>query len=410
MSAPTFQAAPWSAAVVADAVAATLDRAAEHGLPRAVADVARANGVSPVSITEWMTLARTDEAPVPPDLLSCRACGHGMILIQHPGGALLYLCAPSCARAPVPAESIRAAVAAVVLHRTPHLVPAGRTTQAALYAAGPIHRISVGATATDLRLTWRTVPRQLDGRLATMPQRLDRARRYADGGDRTRAIDVLRVGLMHINPARDKLAADLATASAAALLAALTLADRDALAALPWARWAHRSLRHLLRSHTHVEVRAALRIVAATERDTGDLTAAANAYSDLIRHHSSTEGPDALPTLAAQAALAHVLQQAGDCEAAQQLLARTITTHRRAHPWHPASTPMMQALDRMHTTCVDQDHSHPHRPAHNVGPPPCTTAEPAADRTGYCSDQRRPRRPHRHADAGTTGRRQPTEG
>ncbi len=162
--------------MVADAVVATLERAAEQGLPRAVADVALGNGVAPVSITEWVTPARTDEAPVPPDLLFCRPCGHGMILIQRPGGALLYLYAPSCGRVPMPAEALRVAVAAVVLHRTPHLVSAGRTAQAASYAAGPIHRISVGATATDLRMTWRTVPWQVDGRLATMPQRLDRGR------------------------------------------------------------------------------------------------------------------------------------------------------------------------------------------------------------------------------------------
>ncbi len=83
---------------------------------------------------------------------------------------------------------------------------------------------------------------------------------------------------MHINPARDKARRRPPHGEGRRAAGRAPLADRDALAALPWVRLAHRSLRRLLRTHTHVEVRAALRIVAA-EGGTGDLTAAANAYS-----------------------------------------------------------------------------------------------------------------------------------
>ncbi|MFI7650644.1 hypothetical protein ACIBTZ_31900 [Micromonospora sp. NPDC049460] len=354
----TQPAVTWTPAFVAGTVAATLDRATEHSLPRAIGDVARAHGLSSATVEEWVSRARAVQAaPVPPELLSCRACDQTMILVQLPGCGQMYLCAPACGRAPVPAETIRETVAAAVLHRTPHLVPACKTADAASYAPGAIHRVSVGAIPADLHITWRTVPRQLAGPLMAMAQRLYHARLYADGGQRTRAIDVLYTGLLHIDPSGDKLALDTATARASMLLAALTLADGDPAAALPWAAWAHRSLRRLLGA-SDPETCAALKVLAAAHRSAGDLTNAANAYSDLIRHYTKAEGPHTLPSLAAQATLALVLYDAGRCEAAQQLLAHTIATHRRAHPQHRGSASMVEALDRMRSTCINQRHDH----------------------------------------------------
>jgi hypothetical protein len=286
-----------------------------------------------------------------------------MVLVSLPNCQPVYLCAPSCGRTPVSADALRAAVAAAVLHRTPHLVPAGKALHAASYAPGPIHRIAVGATPTDLHITWRTVPRPVAGPLMAMAQRLHQAQRHVDSGDRPRAIDTLHSGLLHVDPASDRLALDTATARAAALLAALTLAQGDPTDALAWARWAHRSLRRLLQDTTDPQVRAALRVLAAAHRAAGDLTASADCCSDLIRHHTQAEGPYALPTLAAQATLALVLHQSGRCEQAQQLLARTIVDHRRVHPQHPGGSRMATALQRIRETCADERHRH--QPGHD---------------------------------------------
>ncbi|MCT2276988.1 hypothetical protein M3G91_05075 [Micromonospora chalcea] len=343
----------WTPAFVAEVVAATIEQAAVHGLHQAPRGVARSHHLSPATVEEWVSRARAVQAaPVPPGLLACHTCARSMILIQLPGSGRVYLCAPSCGRTPVSADEIRDAVAAVVLHRTPHLVPTGKTTQAASYALGPIQRVTVGATGTDLHITWRAVSRQITGPMMAMAQRLHLAQRHAAGNKPERAIDVLHSGLLHIDPTSGRLALDTATARAAALLATLTLTSGDPAAALPWAQWGHRSLRHLLRDPTNPEVRAALRVLAAAHRAAGNLTAAADCYSDLIRHHTQADGPYALPTLATQATLAVVLYEHGRQEPAQQLLARTIADHRRVHPRHPAIARMTAALYRMHTTAT----------------------------------------------------------
>ncbi|MFF0229770.1 tetratricopeptide repeat protein [Micromonospora sp. NPDC005254] len=365
--------AAWTPAFVAEAVAATLEHAAVHGLHHAARGVARRHGLSPATVEEWVARARAVQAaPVPPDLLACHTCARAMILIQLPSCGKTYLCAPSCGRTPVPADEIRDAVAAVVLHRTPHLVPPGKTTQAASYALGPIHRVTVGATGTDLHITWRAVSRQITNPMMAMAQRLHLARRHAADNTPERAIDVLHSGLLHIDPTSGRLALDTATARAAMLLAALNLTSGDPAAALPWAQWGHRSLRHLLRDPTNPDVRAALRVLAATHRAAGNLTAAADCYSDLIRHHTQADGPYALPTLAAQASLAVVLHEHGRQEPARQLLARTIAYHRRVHPHHPVVARMAAALYRMHTTATGP----PGHPTHFA-----MTAMPGTDRT-----------------------------
>ncbi|MEU8152150.1 hypothetical protein AB0B94_00625 [Micromonospora sp. NPDC048986] len=152
--------AAWTPALVAEVVAAALEHATVDGLHRAFRDVARSCGLSPATVEEWVARARAVQAaPVPPDLLACHTCARSMILIQLPGCGWAYLCAPSCGRTPVPPDEIRDAVAAVILHRTPHLVPPGMPTQAASCALGPIHRVTVGATGTDLHITWRAVSR-----------------------------------------------------------------------------------------------------------------------------------------------------------------------------------------------------------------------------------------------------------
>ncbi|MEV0215107.1 tetratricopeptide repeat protein [Micromonospora sp. NPDC050695] len=360
--------AAWTPAFVAEVVAASIEHAAVHALHQAVRDVARNHGLSPATVEEWVARARAVQAaPVPPDLLACHTCARSMILIQLPGCGRVYLCSPSCGRAPVPADEIRDAVAAVVLHRTPHLVPPGKTSQAASYALGPIRRVAVGATGTDLHITWRAVSRQITGPMMAMAQRLHLAQRHAADNTPERAIDVVHSGLLHVDPTSGRLAVDTATARAAALLAALTITSGDPAAALPWAKWGHRSLRHLLRDPTNPEVRAALRVLAATHRAAGNLTAAADCYSDLIRHHTQADGPYALPTLAAQATLAVVLHEHGRQEPARQLLARTIADHRRAHPHHAAVARMAAARYRMHTTATGPPR-HPTRIATSATP------------------------------------------
>ncbi|MFG1881966.1 hypothetical protein [Micromonospora sp. NPDC049102] len=350
--------ASWTPAFVADAVAATLKRAVEHGLPPAIKDVARERGLSPATIDEWVARARAvPAAPVPPGLLACHSCNHPMILVQLPGCPPVYLCMPACGRAPVSAQALRDAIAEAVLHRAPHLVPPGKVDSAAAYAPGGLHRVAVGADPGDLRITWRANPRQLVGPRMSMAQRLTYARARADHGDHARAIQVLHTGLLLTDPTDDICALDVASANAAALLAELTLDHGEACTAPPWAEWAYRSLRRLL-GVTSPEAHAALRVLATAHRRTGNLTEAANCYSDLIRHHSKAEGPQALPTLAAQATLALVLYQDGHCLHARQLLTRTVTVHRAAHPGHRDGLRLRQELARMRAGCVDQGHGH----------------------------------------------------
>ncbi|MGC4851877.1 hypothetical protein ACLQ24_00425 [Micromonospora sp. DT4] len=195
----------------------------------------------------------------------------------------------------------------------------------------------------------------------SIAQRIDYARSRINRGDRARAVDVLRTGLLHVNPTDDNTALDAATATAAALLAELTLTDGDPAAALPCAAWAYRSLQHLLGAR-FPETRFALKVLAAAHRRAGNLTEAANHYSDLVRHHTTAEGPRALPTLAAQATLALVLHQGGHCAQACQLLARTAATHRAVYPRHPDGTRMHHELTRMRASCLDQGHGHPQEP------------------------------------------------
>ncbi|MFG1918164.1 hypothetical protein [Micromonospora sp. NPDC048898] len=351
--------APWTPALVTKAVAATLTRAAEHGLRPAVKEVASECGVSRRTIDEWVARARAvPSAPVPPGLTACHLCANRMILVHLPKGPQVYLCMPSCGRAPVPAQALRDAVAQAVLHRAPHLVPPGKTEFAAAYAPGGLHRVAVGADHTDLHMTWRSHPRQLVGPRMSMAQRLTYARARADHGEHARAIQVLHTGLLLTDPSDDVGALDVATALAAALLAELTVVHADPSTALPWAGWAHRSLYRLLGTSSP-ETDSALRILAIAHCRTGNLTDAANCYGELIRHHSKAEGTRALRTLAAQAALALVLYQDGRCIQARQLLARTAADHHAAHPGHRDGPRLRHELARMRAGCVDQGHAHP---------------------------------------------------
>ncbi|MGC4855363.1 hypothetical protein ACLQ24_18725 [Micromonospora sp. DT4] len=82
MPSRTLPIASSTATFVGEAVAATLDRAVEHGLPPAITEVARERGVSPATIDEWVARARAvPAAPVPPGLLACHTCDRPMILV-----------------------------------------------------------------------------------------------------------------------------------------------------------------------------------------------------------------------------------------------------------------------------------------------------------------------------------------
>ncbi|WP_433458275.1 hypothetical protein [Micromonospora sp. CA-248212] len=350
--------ASWTPAFVVDSVAATLDRAVEHGLLRAISAVASELGVSSATIGEWVARARAvPGAPVPPGLATCHTCDHPMILVQLPESSPVYLCMPTCGRTPVPAQPLGNAVAQTVLHHIPHLVPRGMINHAAAYAPGGILRVAVGAKPTDLHIIWRSSPWQLVGPRMAMAQRLDYAHSRAGRGDYERAVGALRTGLLYVDPTDRNPPLDVATASAAALLAELTLTADDLATALPWARWAYRFLRHLLAA-TSPQARAALKVLADAHRRTGDLTEAANCYRDLACHHSTAEGPRALPTLAAQATLALVLYQDGHCAQARQLLARTAADHLAAHAGHRDGPRLRHELARMRASCTAQGHRH----------------------------------------------------
>lgn len=191
-----------------------------------------------------------------------------------------------------------------------------------------------------------------------MTQRLYQARQDARRGRNDAALGVLRSGLLLVDPARDAVALDVPTAQTAVLLARISIAVGDPVDALPWASWGYRSLRMLCGS-TALQTRAALAVLAAAHRDVGDHRAAAHAYSDLVRHHTQAEGSTAVSTLVAQTDLAVVLHEAGHCDQAQQLLSRTITTHRCVHRDRLAQTRMVNALARMRTTCASHDHGTP---------------------------------------------------
>ncbi|OKI49342.1 tetratricopeptide repeat protein [Micromonospora sp. CB01531] len=357
MPSRTRPSAEWTLAFLADVVAATLERAAERGLHAAIGVVAKETSLSPATVAEWVSRARAVQAaPVPPGLLFCHDCDQPMILLQLPGCEQQYLCRPSCGRAPVSAALLRDVIAKAVLDHTPHLVPRGKTADAASYALGPVQRVAVGRTASDLHIAWRLIPRQLAKPTLSMASRLDYARRQADAGNPAAAIEALRTGLLHSDPAGG-IAPDSATARAATLLAELAVAEGDPEGVVPWAGWAHRSLKALL-GVTSAEARDALKALAAVHRRAGNLTLAASCYSDLIRQNTEAEGPRALPTLAAQATLALVLHQDGQCLSARQLLARTVAAHLHAHPHHRDGPRMSRALDRMRNTCIEKRHNH----------------------------------------------------
>ncbi|NLU80917.1 hypothetical protein HCA58_21660 [Micromonospora sp. HNM0581] len=268
----------WTPAFVADVVAAVIEHAAVYGLHQAARDIARSHGLSPATVEEWVSRARAVQAtPVPLDLLACHTCTRSMILIQLPGCGRAYLCAPSCGRTPVPADEIRDAVAAVVLHRTPHLVPTGKTTQAASYALGPIQRVTVGATGTDLHITWRAVSRQITGPMMAMAQRLHLAQRHAAGNKPERAIDVLHSGLLHIDPTSGRLALDTATARAAALLATLAVVLHEHGRQEPAQQLLARTIADHRRVHPHHPAIARMTAV-------------------LYRMHTTATGPPGHPT------------------------------------------------------------------------------------------------------------------
>ncbi|MEU1860618.1 hypothetical protein, partial [Micromonospora aurantiaca (nom. illeg.)] len=340
--------------------AAVLDRTIELGRPAAINTVAQAHGLPARTVEGWLGRALwVQAAPVPLGLLLCRPCGRRMILLHDADGSLAYLCAPACGRAPMSATVIRDEVAAAILRRVPQLVPKRQRDRAADYAAGAIQRVRVGIT--DLTIDWRENLLPVAAPRIPMAQRLTRATECARDGQRGRAIDLLRTGLAYVDPHHGP-ALDAATAQAGALLARLLLADGDIHTALLWARWAHQSLRQIQPRRTAYETRVALHVLAAAQHRTGQLTDATHNYTDLVRHHTDAEGPTARATLAAQAALAGVLADAGTCDQAQQLLIRTLAVYRRAYPGNPpepAVRQMRAALHRIRATCAAH---HPHHP------------------------------------------------
>ncbi|MEU1812769.1 hypothetical protein [Micromonospora aurantiaca (nom. illeg.)] len=123
----------------------------------------------------------------------------------------------------------------------------------------------------------------------------------------------------------------------------------------------HQSLRQLQPRRTAYETRVALHVLAAAQHRTGQLTDATHNYTDLVRHHTDAEGATARATLAAQAALAGALADAGTCDQAQQLLIRTLAIFSRAYPGKPSDLAVGQmraGLHRIRATCVAHHPDH----------------------------------------------------
>ncbi|MEU1860603.1 hypothetical protein [Micromonospora aurantiaca (nom. illeg.)] len=335
-------------AFIADVIAqvtAAHDRPEPGHLTAVINQIAREHGLPATTVRAWLTEARhSPQVPLPYGLLHCGLCSAPLALITRAPEPPVFLCTPPCRREPLAADAVARAVAAVVLRRAPRLVPPGAAADAASYARAMILRIAVGATLTDLRVTWRTAPPHTH-----IAQRLHAARRHADHRDYRQAVRLLRGALHHIDPLRHRPTTDLITARAAALLADTSLAAR-ALGAREWAAFAHRSLARLHDDPTHPEVRDALAVLAAATTAAGDHTTATHLYSDLIRHHSQAEGPAALPTLTAQAHLCAALHATGQFEQAASLLRCTAAALDTTPHHDQAATRLAKQLAAMRDT------------------------------------------------------------
>ncbi|SCG60436.1 hypothetical protein [Micromonospora humi] len=335
----------------------------------AVTTVARQLDLDPRRVQKWVTRATTPtqpqnrdltngrEARLAPGLLHCGRCRQPMNRTTPPGAPGTYRCPPGCRRQPLDSAAITDTVGRVILRHAARILPTTSAPLPPCLAAAHAHRVlarvTVGATASDIALTWRP---------ALPPERTDKnpARRVTGARDIARRQPVRARQLLHqiltgVDPATAP--AHPLHADAAALLAELHLRHGRAADATIWAAYAHRSAVQL-HGHSHPDSLRALHLHAAVQRHAGHHQRAYHLYRQLGGHLSNSDGPHSPRTLAIHATTALVLHDLGHCHAAHILLTDTIATHRQQHPGHPAATRMTRQLTRIHGDCVARGHQH----------------------------------------------------
>ncbi|MEU5726780.1 hypothetical protein ABZ783_33890 [Micromonospora sp. NPDC047738] len=338
----------------------------------AVTTVARQLNLDPRLVQKWVTKATAPPAPqpgrpaadsweayLPTGLLHCTFCHQPMEQAELHDSMRGYQCQAGCRPRPLDAAHIADTVGRAILRHTPRIIPAGSTPTpphlAAIHAHRVFARITIGATFTDITLTWRSTPRPVADRLeAERAQRVATARNLALS-DPLRARQLLHDSLAGVDPATAP--AHPLHAEAAALLADLLSRLGHPSDAIAWTTYAHDSTVRL-HGPTHPRSLHALHLHAAVHRQAGHHQRAYHLYRQLAEHLATTDGPHTHQTLAIHATTALILHDLGHCQAARTLLADTITTHRREHPDHPATGRMTQHLTRIWNDCATKGHHH----------------------------------------------------
>ncbi|MFJ8582358.1 hypothetical protein [Micromonospora sp. NPDC093277] len=338
----------------------------------AVTSVARQLNLEPRLVQKWVSKATAPAVPGPdrsaadpreahlrPGLLRCRFCHQSMPYTDPHDSAPGYQCQPGCRPRPLDAAAIADVVGRAILRQAPRVLPAtGAPTPprlAAVHADRVLARVTVGATAGDITLTWHATPTPMAGGLdAERVRRVNTARGLALT-DPLRARQLLHASLAGVDPATAP--ADPVHAEAATLLAELQLRLGHPADAIGWASYAQQSSTHL-HGPTHPRSLHALHLHAIARRRAGHHQGAYHLYRQLGEHLATTIGRHAQPTLAAHATTALVLHALGHCQPARTLLADTITTHHREHPGHPATAHMTQHLTRIWHDCATKGHHH----------------------------------------------------
>ncbi|MEU5942695.1 CDC27 family protein [Micromonospora sp. NPDC047548] len=361
-----------------DLVDAVVQRVADARTVKAygaVTAVARQLDLDPRLVQKWVNKAT---APPPlqaeraadgtgpwktylsPGLMYCKFCHHPLTHAETADAAQAYRCGEECWRPPVDVVVIADHVGRAILRHAPRIVAASAETPtpphlAAMHAHRILTRVTVGATARDITLTWRAVPLSSPSRWETeRAQRVAAARALALG-DPLRARQLLHDSLTGIDPATGQ--PHLVHAEAAILLTELHLRFGQLDAAIAWAGYAHYSTDHLYGSTDRRSLHA-LHLFAAAHRSAGHHQRAYHLYRRLGEHLASSDDPRGHRTLAVHAITALVLHDLGHCQAARNLLADTIATHRREHPGHPATARMSHHLARIWQECATKSHHH----------------------------------------------------
>jgi hypothetical protein len=374
---PIPQTMPFPSRYPPDLIDAVVQRVTDARVVKAygaVTTVARQMGLDPRLVQKWVNkatapvtgqrgkpAAESREAYLSPGLLHCRFCQQPMAHAESYDSGQGYQCQQGCRPRPLDGVAVADTVGRAILAHAPRVIPSTGTPipphLAAVHAHRVVARVTVGATPSEVTLTWRATPVvELDRLDTERAQRVATARNLAVS-DPLRARQFLHASLTGVDPATAS--AHPLHADAAILLAELQLRLGHLADAITWATYAHHSTAHLY-GPTRQRSLHALHILAAAHRRAGHHQRGYRLYRQLAEHLAATAGPHASRTLAAQATTALVLHDLGHCQAARTLLADTITTHRREHPGHPATARMTQHLTRIWRDCAAKGHQHQH--------------------------------------------------